>query len=298
MESKSLVICDPEDEYAQSLAFYILNRREIHFQVHVCSGIQHVKDVDILLISDVYPQEEIQKIKADRILILTGGMSDFERKDVIYKYQPGEKILEEILTQCEEIYTGRELFFSLPHKKKGKLIGVFSPVHRVGKTTYALKLGERLADSENVLYLNLELYGGLGGHFERGGQTLEDVLYYARQEKGNLGFILTKAVKHRGKLDYILPVPVSEDIKSIRGTEWIELLSQILSQSMYETIILDIDEGIQDVYELLKVCTKVHVLTDDSVYSQAKMEQFERELSLLGYQEVLEKIERKEDGDD
>ena len=77
-------------------------------------------------------------------------------------------------------------------------------------------------------------------------------------------------------------------------------LDQALQQksSKDKAIILDIDEGIQDVYELLKVCTKVHVLTDDSVYSQAKMEQFERELSLLGYQEVLEKIERKEDGDD
>lgn len=298
MESKTLVICDPEEQYAQSLAFYILNRREIHLQVHVYSEIQQVEKADILLVSDVYPEEEIKKIEADRILILTGGMSDFERKDVIYKYQTGENILEEILTYCEEVYTGRELFFASPNKKKGKLLGVFSPVHRVGKTSYALQLGEELADSENVLYLNLELYGGVGGHFERGGQTLEDVLYYARQEKSNLGFILTKAVRHRGKLDYLLPVPVSEDIKSIRGKEWIELISQILLQSIYDTIILDIDEGIRDVYELLKICTKVYLLSDDSDYSLAKIEQFERELTLLGYYDVLEKIERKGEGND
>ena len=225
-------------------------------------------------------------------------MSDLDRKDVIYKYQTGGKILEEILTHCEEVYTGRELFFASPGRKNGKVIGVFSPVHRVGKTSYALHLGEKLAGEENVLYLNLELYGGLGGHFERGGQTLEDVLYYARQEKSNLGFILTKAVRQRGKLDYLLPLPVSEDIKSIRGEEWLNLLSQILSQSLYDTIILDIDEGIRDVYEVLKICTKVYLLADDSVYSQAKIEQFERELSLLGYHEVLEKIERKGEWND
>lgn len=298
MESKTLVICDSEEQYAQSLAFYILNRREIHLQVHVYSEIQHVEKADIILVSDIFPEEEIKRIEADRILILTGGMSDFERKDVIYKYQTGEKILEEILAYCEEVYTGRELFFTSPNKKKGKLIGVFSPVHRVGKTSYALQLGENLAVSENVLYLNLELYGGLGGHFESGGQTLEDVLYYARQEKGNLGYILSKAVRHRGKLDYLLPIPVSEDIKSIRGEEWERLILQILSQSIYDTIILDIDEGIRDVYEVLKICTKIYLLSDESEYSQAKIEQFERELTLLGYQEVLEKIERKGEWND
>ena len=298
MVSKSLVICDPEEQYAQSLASYIMNCKGIHFQVHVCSGIQHVKEANILLISDVYKEHEVSKIKADKVLILTGGMTDFDQKNVIYKYQTGAKILEEILTHCEEVYTGRELFFSLPGKKNGKVIGVFSPVHRVGKTSYALHLGEELACSENVLYLNLELYGGLGGHFERGGQTLEDVLYYARQEKGNLGFILTRAVRHRGKLDYLLPLPMSEDIKAIRGEEWVELFSQILTQSIYDTIILDIDEGIRDVYEVLKICTKVYLLTDDNEYSKAKIEQFEKELSLLGYHDVLEKIERKGEWND
>ena len=298
MVSKSLVICDPEENYAQALAFYIMNRREIHFQVQVCSGIQHVKEADILLISDRFPVEEIAQMKADKILILTGRMGQPDRKDIVYKYQTGEQILKAVLTQCEEIYQGNELFFSSPNKKNRKIIGVFSPVHRIGKTSYALRLGESLADQEHVLYLSLELYGGIGGHFERGGHTLEDVLYYARQEKGNLGYILTKAVKHKGKLDYILPAAVSEDMKRVTAKEWKALFIQILNQSMYETIILDIDEGIRDVYEVLKSCTQIYLLTDQTEYSLAKMEQFEKELTLLGYDEILEKIERKEVTDD
>ena len=298
MGSKSLVICDPEEDYAQALAFYIMNRRDIHFQVHVCSGIQHVKKADVLLISDVFSEEEIAQIPADKIMILSTGMTDLDRKDVVYKYQTGEEILKAVLMQCEEIYRGNELFFASPNKKNRKIIGIFSPVHRIGKTGYALRLGESLADSEHVLYLNLELYGGVGGHFEAGGHTLEDVLYYARQEKGNIGFILSKAVKHRGNLDYILPAPVSEDIKKVTAKEWKELLTQILNQSVYETVILDIDEGIRDVYELLKSCIQIYLLTDQTVYSSAKIEQFEKELSLLGYEEILEKIERKEDVDD
>lgn len=294
MGSKSLVICDPEEGYAQALAFYIMNRKEINFQVQVCSGIEYIRDADVLLISDYYSEEEIRQLKADYVFVLSGGMKDFYMEDLIFKYQPGDQILDEILRRCEEVYVENELFFTSFQKKNQKIIAVFSPVHRIGKTTYALQMGEELSASEDVLYINLEFYGGIGGHFEKGGQTMEDVLYYTRQEKGNLGFMLTKVVKRRKNLDYILPFPVSEDMKGIHAEEWIRLLQQILSQSMYETIILDLDEGIRGVYELLEICSQIHLLTDDSLYSRAKVEQFERELTLLGHETVLSKVIRKE----
>ena len=293
MGSKSLVICDPEEGYAQSLAFYIMDQKGLNFQVQVCNCMEHVKTADLLLISGVYPEEERKQLKAEHVLVLTEG--DFRRceEGVICKYQSGEEILEEILKICESVYTKEELFYTSSQKKDGKIIGIFSPVHRIGKTTYALNLGEELALSGSVLYLNLEMYGGIGGHFEKGGETLEDILYYARQEKGNLGYMLTKTVRHRGNLDYVLPMPVSEDIKQIQIAEWRELLHQILSQSIYETIILDIDEGIRDVYELLELCSEIHFIEEESEYSLAKMEQFERELMLLGYEDILSKTIRK-----
>lgn len=294
MGSKSLVICDPEEYYAQALAFYIMNRKGIHFQVQVCSKLEYIQETDILLISDVFSEEERSNVNAKKVFVLTGRGKLPTQDDVIFKYQTGEQILDEILEKCEEFYEQDELFFTSSQKKKGKIIGVFSPVHRIGKTLYALKKGEEMASAANVLYLSLELYGGIGGHFEKGGQTLEDVLYYARQEKGNLGFMLTKVVKQKGNLDYILPVPVSEDIKDIRAKEWILLLKQIMEQSIYEIVVLDIDEGIRDVYELLDICTEIHLLMDQTAYSQAKIEQFERELTLLGYEGMLAKIVRKE----
>ena len=46
-----------------------------------------------------------------------------------------------------------------------------------------MRLGKDLAKTYNVLYLNLEMYGGIGGHFPEIGQTVADALYYSRQEK-------------------------------------------------------------------------------------------------------------------
>ena len=294
MESKLLVICDPEEKYAQALALYIMNRRGIHFQVHICNELKYVREADLLLISDIYSEDERDSVPAKSRIVLAATPVEACLEGSIYKYQKGEQILDEILEKCEEMYAKKELYSASSQRKNREIIGVFSPIHRIGKTAYALQLGERMAVSENVLYLNFELYGGVGGHFEKGGQTMSDVLYYARQETGNLGYMITKLVKQRGSLDYILPVTVSEDIRSLRAEELREVIRQITDCSIYETIILDIDEGIRDLYELLELCSQIHLLSDGSPYSKAKLEQFERELMLLGYENILGKIVRKE----
>ena len=167
-------------------------------------------------------------------------------------------------------------------------------MHRSGETSYGLKLGQELAVSENVLYLNMEIYGGIGGYFPEEGHTLADVLYYSRQESGNIGLILTTLVKHMGGLDYLLPVRVSEDVKAVEVREWISVIRQIAEQSIYDVIILDIDEGLREVYELLRVCTEIHVLTARDTMAKAKLLQMEEEMHLLGYDDLKKKIVKKE----
>ncbi len=302
MNAKKLVICDCEDGYAKALALYLMGRTELSLQVQVCSNISHVMaaeeeaEIDVLLISEIFELSERRRVDAKKIFVLTAGnlREKDEKEYPLYKYQSGEKILAELSQQCEELQIGNPGYRGNILEKEHKIIGVFSPVHRIGKTTYALRLGEKLAGNSNVLYLNLEIFGGIGGHFEEGGQTLADVLYYARQEKGNLGLMITMLVHHKNGLDYLLPMPISEDMKEIESKEWMDVIHKILQESIYDTIILDIDEGIRRVYDLLEQCTEIHVLTNEEEYSKAKMEQFQRELAFLGYEDILRKMIRKE----
>ena len=201
--------------------------------------------------------------------------------------------MKRLLWQCGE-EGERDVFLKAPKKKQGRIIGVYSPIHRIGKTTYALHLGQKLAAVENVLYLSLEAYGGLGGHFPEEGHSLSDVLYYARQEQSNLGLILTTLVAQKGKLDYVLPVQVSEDIKSVPGEEWIRMVERILDESIYEVLILDLDESIRGIYPILHICTEIHMITVQDPISESKVRQFEEELLLLGHESVRRKIIRKE----
>ena len=99
-----------------------------------------------------------------------------------------------------------------------------------------------------------------------------------------------------GPLDYLLPMRMSEDLKAVKIEEWMRFIEQIASQSIYEVLILDIDEGIRGVYELLRMCTEIHVAVIKEEVAQAKMFQFEEELHLMGYDDVRHKMIKKRTG--
>lgn len=302
MESKNLVICDREKEYAEAFARYITKREDLVLQVKTCSSLKHVlkvqekEKIDYLFISAVYSPAEREKVSAGKVFVLTEeSVAALEENETgVYKYQSGDELLAELIRRCSEDEQTGNTFLKTVRKKEARIIAVFSPVHRVGKTTYALRLGKKLGKEFHVLYLNLETYGGIGGHFEEGGQTLSDMLYYARQEKSNLGMILTTIVEHKGKLDCVLPVQVSEDIKSISGSEWLALMQKIMEQSIYEILILDLDESIRELYQILEVCSEIHMLTAPDEISNSKIRQFEEELILLGREDIRRKIIRRE----
>lgn len=302
MSNKNVVICDREEGYAEAFAVFLTRRKELAFQVQVCGGIiqaqaaMQERPIDILLIGGSYPAAERRKIKAGKIFLLAGsGKTEADDGEtLVYKYQSGEAILAEIIRVCTEEEGEDSLFIRTVKAGKIRIIGLFSPVHRSGKTGYGLKLGQELAVSENVLYLNMEFYGGIGGYFPEEGHTLADILYYAGQENRNIGLILTTLVEHMGGLDYLLPARVSEDVRSVTDKEWVELIRQIAKQSIYDIVILDIDEGLKGVYELLRVCTEIHVLTARDTIARAKLLQMEEEMHLLGYDDVKKKMVKKE----
>lgn len=302
MSSRNLVICDQEERYAAAFASFLMKKTELAFQVQVCSRLEQVEaiqqenPIDILLVGSSYPEEEWRRIQAGQVFILaeSGKKTENPSGITVYRYQSAEAILAEIICKYSEEEENEELFFRTVKSGDMRIIGIFSPMHRSGKTSYGLELGQQMAASNNALYLNMEIYGGIGGHFPESGHTLEDALYYSRQESKNLGMILTTLVSHMGQLDYLLPVRVSEDIKSVELEDWLDMIHQIAEQSIYDVLILDIDEGLRDVYGLLRICTEIHVPVAEDASAKAKLLQFEEELHLLGYDDVRRKMVKKE----
>lgn len=298
----TLVICDQEEGYARALAAYLMRRKELPFSVRVCSSpsqvrrLQEKEPVGVLLLHDAFSPEETEDLEAECRILLTGSGNCRPRAEEypVCRLQPGDQLLAAIMEACGRRQKDLPDGLWRGAKDPVRIIGVFSPVHRSGRTSWAIRRGEELAASAHVLYLNLELYGGVGGIFPREGNTLADVLYYSRQEGQNLGWVLASMVSRMGELDYLLPVRVSEDIKKVTAEEWRRLLRQITATGMYDAAILDIDEGLPECYEILRMCTEicVPVLSDET--ARAKLAQMEEELRLLGYDDVRRRMQKVE----
>lgn len=99
---------------------------------------------------------------------------------------------------------GEEIPGRFKGRGEGQLIGVYSPVHRIGKTKFALELGRELSKEGPVLYLNLEEYSGTSHYFpEETEHNLTDLLYYLRQDKAIIGLRIS-AMARAGRGHWII----------------------------------------------------------------------------------------------
>ena len=180
MSSRNLVICDPETEYAARLAAFLNGKRELAFQVKTCGSPGQIREaggqdaVDVLLVSDACT---VSGDEADKIFVLASER-DSGQEDAIFKYQSGEAVcmrLVQLLAKGEDA-----AFLGIRKKGTGRILGFYSPVHRLGQTGMALKKGRELAAEENVLYLNLEAFAGAGLYFpEERNRNMSVLLYTA-----------------------------------------------------------------------------------------------------------------------
>ena len=165
MHQKNFVICDQEANYARNLMQMIGGRKELGFQMHMFQKVEQLKKfaekkkIQILLIGEEYPQKDRLEIPAEErfVLVKEEGRHLAEEETELYKYQSVDQILTKVLDLSldRKQHTEKRI-----HKARGTMIGVYSPVHRIGKTKYALELGKELAEKGPVLYLNLEEYAG------------------------------------------------------------------------------------------------------------------------------------------
>lgn len=266
-------------------------KKEVTAGVRICSSVEMMErlmetgQVQVLLISDEVPYERRRQLFPGKRIVLTRqhctDLGEEERE--LPKYQAADRLTAEIL----QVFQEEPFLMPCAGKGKCRILGIYSPIHRIGKTTFALKLGKFLAEKEDVLYLNLETYAGMGGYFrDQDTQNLSHLLYYAKQEKDDISVRIASMVRQIGKLDYIPPLKVWTDLKSVTPEEWEALFYKLSVQSIYDTIILDIGDSIDGVFEMLQMCDWIMFPYEEDVYAKAKMAQYRYMLNVLRFQEL------------
>lgn len=293
MSDKNVVICDREIRYANGLGENIAEREDLAVKVYVCSSFERVleleqaKKIHIFIVDEEITYAQRTQIGANQVFVLARGkVADLgEEEWAIGKYQ----CADEIIRQVFEFYVDRtkENVMRCMNKERARLVAVYSPIHRVGKTTFALALGRECAKSKKVLYLNLEEYAGMEVSQDTN-MNLGDLLYYLRQGNGNLGIRLQAAVKEDERLDVVPPIPVVLDLKEVAWEEWEALITQLLENSLYEMVVLDVGESVQGLFPLLELCDRVYMPVLEDEISRRKVKQYQDNVEQL----KLEKLKR------
>ena len=289
---KILAICDIEADYSYQFMEVINARKTCPFLVHAFTSPKTLltflkaEAADVILLASEFYDEGLRDMTGATIFLLGNGREPEipEGIPVVSKFQRAEDILRIILKQYEISDP-----FLETSQHATEIIGIYSPLHRVGKTMFALALGQEMGRRGKVLYLNLESCSGFSSIFREEYEVdLTDLLYFARQEEGMLLSQLALITKTVRDLDYVPPAKVPVELMDISGDEWNYLLDQLAASGVYDTILIDFGEGIRGLLGLLSRCDRIFTPIAPDFYSRSKMMQYEEMLELLDYTEILE----------
>ena len=236
MKKNIFAVCDLEVDYALNFMDYLNQKKNIPFEIQAFTTVESLIaygkniHIELLLISQKAMCRQVQELEIGKIVILSEGVHppDLDRYPSVYKYQASSDVVREVMA-CygAEKAVAPAVFPVL--KKTTEIYAVYSPLGRCLKTSFALTLGQILAKERAVLYLNLEEYSGFEEMLGKGfAQNLSDLLYFVRQENGNLIYKMNSMVQTINNLDFIPPVRTPEDIRGTAWEDWEKLIQEIV----------------------------------------------------------------------
>jgi len=260
------------------------------FFVKTFSGTGDLEKVKegICLISSSLLREDMG-LDVRRTVILKDGelkkcFSDFR---IVNKFQPAEAIYEQLL-QCqmerEDIINAADFGLAC---KKIRVFGVYSPVKRIGKTTFAKQMCKDDGEKGRTLYLNLEEFS----KEKEEGAGLSEVIYYYRQKKLGMIFSMPDIIRKEKDYDYILPVRWVFDLKEMSAKDWVLVIDGIEEAGIYDCIWIDFDD-MPSGTELFEKCEKIYVPYTNEEDELRRIERFENMLKMMPEYDIDQKISK------
>ncbi len=289
-DKKIFAICDLEEAYVVHLADYLNQKKDLPFRVmaftKLNSLIEYAKghEIEILLISTDAMNDDVRDLNVHRIIILSDGETpNLDSEDLfIDKYQDSDTIARLVCSYAGQVYT--QMKESLGDCR---LIGVYSPISRCGRTLFSLTLAQACAQDERTVYLNLESCSGFEGLLKTNWrEDLADLMYAARSEQENFQTRLEGVLTSYGNLDICPPSFFPEDLRDTSVTEWMQFFAALSQTLSLSTIVVDIGSQIKDIPELLKMCSKTFMPILPDPVSRAKISQFEKNLEALSMEDL------------
>ncbi len=191
---------------------------------------------------------------------------------IIYKYQSYQSIQRSILN-----YLGKHKHTDISKfNTDTKLISIYSPVGRCGKSLFSMYLAKLLGKMYRVLLISFDIYPNRCFAQAKENELLSDFLYsYA---KGDLNISeFNKSVDNTDGIHVISSPKHYDDIYALSTEEYYTLFEQLKSRLDYNFILLDMSVPGLKLKKLMDISYKLIVPFIDEEEAKFKLESFKIE---------------------
>ena len=252
----NLIIADTDEFYAESLSKFISSKYQRSFNIYVFTDMQSLKDflergtigIDIMLVCESMNLKEIIHMSNGICICLDEGRGSGSSEDrSIFKYQPGDRIVNELLKTYSETSSGKKNL-SMP-TGNAQVILVFSPVGGSGKTLISTGLAAYFSQiGRRVFLLNLETTNTMSLYFGSLSDSpgLSCVFLGLKQGSSNLAYKIQAAKSRDTKFnfDYFSKAECCMEHEEITAAEINTLLNELSTSGDYDIIVVDTDSNL------------------------------------------------------
>lgn len=251
------------------------------------------QDIYILIVSEsTLSMDEKDRINGIRETIVLSEEGKYQNQYMcVDRYQPFEKIIQEIMNYILD--RDDYVVETCDRKNRWKVLGFYSPVKRCLQTSFALALGQVLAETKKVLYLSFENFPIVSGFQNQCMQgDIKDLLYYFDCDREKLLKKIPLITKSMNGMDYLPPAQTYFDTYERTGKKWIEFFEVLEKSSDYDILILDLSESIQGLLDVLNYCDRIYTIGKEDRNAKAKMFQYEQWMKQHTCADIIEKTIR------
>ncbi|MBQ4045199.1 MAG: hypothetical protein II627_02015 [Lachnospiraceae bacterium] len=184
------------------------------------------------------------------------------------------------------------------YKKNCRLIGVYSPVSRCGKTSLSLMFTRILSEETPALLITMDQFSAA---FASENHNLTDLIFSLTKSDG---LRLTDQREHDlseykdfinvfGDIHYIPAPVIPADLTEISGGQMVKLLDMVACRSNYHYAVVDLPEGMDDLRAVLGLCDDVFMPQMDDVISKSKIRFSEQQMAAICPEDEWERMRRK-----
>ena len=289
MHKLDVAFCDTNETYGERFAAYLMEHKAKEFAVHLFPEPElflqelKTKKYDLILLgSGFYDLAEQVNREGMPVLLLAENMPEkimeedsCQQKEkeltVIFKYQPMEAVLHEIMVITGGKKTGKKL---TDQSGKLEVIGVFSPLSHEMQVPFSMVMSSLLAKQRRILYLNLMQYTGFRQLFGcQGERDIGDLILRLRKGKIETGQFF-RNVYEMGEISYVAPFRNPEQLWELRADDCRKLLSYLEEDTEFDTAVIDFGMGIHSIADFLAQCSSIYCPVKEGYFYECQKEEF------------------------